>query len=349
MNILIVKTSSLGDIIHTFPVLEYFHEKFPKAKLDWVVEAQFAELVEAHPYVNRVYHAETRNWRKAKSLSLFGKFLNDLRKTHYDVLFDFQGNTKSALITAFSKARKKAGFGKLTVSEWPNLLATNFKADPDKRVNVRKENLFLAQSYFEDRTPYQEKGVRLNISQEQKDLITFILKDIQLKDRKKIMVCPGSAWKNKQMTTPALINFLKKIEHKYPCTFLLTWGNDREKLIAHEIQSSFSDNTMIVDKLPIPTLQNLMRHMDFVIGMDSLPLHLAGTTSTPTFSIFGASSASKYKPLGPKHHSFQGECPYGETFNRRCPILRTCSTGACIRKLAEDALFAEFESCNLFR
>ena len=76
--------------------------------------------------------------------------------------------------------------------------------------------------------------------------------------------------------------------------------------------------------------------------MDSLPLHLAGTSGTATFSVFGASSAQKYKPLGIAHQAVQGVCPYGKVFERRCPVLRTCPTGLCIKSILGDDLYNEY-------
>jgi heptosyltransferase-1 len=77
--------------------------------------------------------------------------------------------------------------------------------------------------------------------------------------------------------------------------------------------------------------------------MDSATLHLCGTTSTPSFSLFGPSSASIYKPLGEHHVAFQGSCPYGRTFVKRCPILRTCKTGACMKDLTAKRIFQDLE------
>jgi heptosyltransferase-1 len=64
MKILLIKTSSLGDIIHAFPTLSFLRQKFPDAKIDWVVEKPFAELVKAHPFVNDVLTVDTKGWRK---------------------------------------------------------------------------------------------------------------------------------------------------------------------------------------------------------------------------------------------------------------------------------------------
>jgi heptosyltransferase-1 len=87
-----------------------------------------------------------------------------------------------------------------------------------------------------------------------------------------------------------------------------------------------------------------MSKMDLVVSVDSLALHLAGTTQTPTYSIFGSSLAKKYQPLGLIHESFQGACPYGKKFEKRCSILRTCSTGSCIKDLTFKELTYHFSN-----
>ena len=140
------------------------------------------------------------------------------------------------------------------------------------------------------------------------------------------------------MNTPALIRFLEQIENVH---FVVIWGREKERVIGESLQKALKSCTLI-DQLSIPVLQNLMTHFDLVIGMDSLPLHLAATTSTPTFSIFGASSARKYQPGGDRHASYQGSCPYQKTFEKRCPILRTCPTGACIRSLTGEEVLVRF-------
>lgn len=340
MKILVVKTSALGDIIHTFPTIAFLRQKFPAAQIDWVVEAPFAELVESHPLIDRVLLVETKQWRKGRSLESFFAFRRNLRQTSYDIVFDFQGNLKSGLITAMAKAKQKAGFGWKTVPEKPNLLFTNWRTDPPKGKNIREDYLFLVQEFFQDHTSVCQPEIKLSISEKQQDVIRDLLAPLK---QPRIMVCPGSAWPNKQMETDALIRFLHIVSQKTGGTFLLVWGNEEEKSKAWQIHDALP-NSKIVDKLPIPVLQNLMDQMDLIIAMDSLPLHLAGTTSASTFSVFGPSSSEKYKPLGTKHRSYQGTCPYGRSFDKRCPILRTCKTGACIRSLDLQKLVLLYNS-----
>ncbi|WP_039385737.1 hypothetical protein [Neochlamydia sp. TUME1] len=107
MRILIVKTSSLGDIIHGFPVLTFLHQQFPEIKVDWVVEKSFAEIVKSHPLVERAIEIDTKSWRKKlfslKTWSSILSFRSALQQQEYAAVIDLQGNTKSAIATFFSK------------------------------------------------------------------------------------------------------------------------------------------------------------------------------------------------------------------------------------------------------
>lgn len=143
----------------------------------------------------------------------------------------------------------------------------------------------------------------------------------------RILVCPGSAWPNKRLPLDALITFCSQI----PGRFIWLWGNDEERGVAHQLLQHFGQTSVVSPKFSIPALQYLMSRVDLVVTMDSLPLHLAGLTDTPTYSLFGPSLASKYAPLGAHHTAIQGECPYGRTFTKRCPKLRSCPTGLCMR------------------
>lgn len=350
MRILIVKTSSLGDIVHAFSALAWLRQQFPEAQIDWVVEQPFAELVEAHPAVNRVIQVQTKKWRRSlvyrSTWRELAVFKQQLQSQTYDVIFDLQGNTKSGLITKTAKAKDKVGFSLKNSFEWPNrLFITHAYAIP-KENNVREETLFLVKNYFKEKAKAEELVIDLKMSNSQQVQFNSFWEKLSSFPRPYVMVCPGSAWPNKQMTDEALIVFLKLLQRRDPCTYLFIYGNESERLGAEKLQREFTGHALVVDKLPLPALQNVMSRIDLVIAMDSLPLHLAGITQVPTFSIFGASLAAKYQPLGPQHRSFQGPCPYGQSFDRRCPKLRTCQTGACIRSLTGHEVFDFFVNRN---
>lgn len=342
MKALIIKTSSLGDIIHAFPALQALR---CHAEVDWVVEKPFAELVQAHPDVSRVLPIDTKKWRKAwfnsNTRLEIRVFLQHLRMVQYDFVFDLQGNIKSGLVALSARSPVKVGFGRQSVAEWPNLLGTNRHYNPPKELNIREDYLYLIQKTLNsfERVP---EGIKLKINSEEQAKIQQILFHSALSGGIKILVCSGSNWMNKQLSPPYLKSFLQAIYHHLPARFICLWGSPEEKKLAEEINQLFPGHSLVLDKLALPVLQNLMTYLDLVIAMDSLPLHLAGTTGTPTYSIFGASLMQKYKPLGRQHEALQGSCPYGNTFEKRCKILRTCSSGLCIKSLEGSQLFHHF-------
>lgn len=348
MKILIVKTSSLGDIVHTFPVVSFLKNKFPHAQIDWVVEKPYVDLVRAHPFVDRVIPIQTKKWRsgllKKECWKELKSFYVDLRRDIYDVVFDLQGNIKSGFVTAASQSHNKVGFGRPTVAEWPNTFFTNRRFNPPSGQNIRVDYLFLVQSFFLDFSSFEDKGICLKTSPTEQTYLQSILAAPQLQSGMKVMVCPGSNWANKQISTECLTSFLKQMTSECRGHYLFLWGTQDEKAVAEKLHEQFLANSILMERISLPALQNLMSDVDLVIAMDSLPLHLAATTGTPTFSVFGASSANKYKPVGSRHMAYQGPCPYGKIFIKRCPILRTCPTGACIKDINSTHLFNTFLS-----
>ena len=103
MKILIVKLSSLGDIIQTLPVVQDLHDHIPHAVIDWVAEESFADLLSAVPGIRFVHSCAQRRWRKSwwksETRDQWHLFLNQLQSESYDVVLDAQGLIKSALIT----------------------------------------------------------------------------------------------------------------------------------------------------------------------------------------------------------------------------------------------------------
>lgn len=107
-RILLIKTSSLGDVLHNLPVVTDIHRHFPAATIDWVVEESFAALPLLHPQVNSVIAVAMRRWRKSwwAARSEIQTVCQHLRSRHYDYVVDTQGLLKSALISRCSKAPK---------------------------------------------------------------------------------------------------------------------------------------------------------------------------------------------------------------------------------------------------
>jgi heptosyltransferase-1 len=378
-----IKTSSIGDVIQAFPVLEYLRRKFPDARIDWVVEEGIAPLLKAHPMLDRIIGIHTKAWRKApfskETRTEFSLFVKNLRSISYDLAIDLQGNTKSAVVTAGARAKIKLGFGWRSVREKSNLFATNKHLNVPKNLNIRLKYLSLIQGHFNDTQEFKAEGVRLQITQAEQERLKAICNALdfahfrtqhpggeaflrikiapeglpildsgyengQSRDKgPKLMVCFGSRWANKRLDPSMLTALLQKIAREYAFSFLFIFGDEKEKQIADDLANSFGPRAAAIGNLSLPLWQALMWEVNGIIAVDSAALHLCGTTQTPSFSIFGPSLASSYKPIEERHLAVQGACPYGRTFASQCPILRTCPTGNCLHQLKTEDLFASFK------
>jgi heptosyltransferase I len=107
LKILIVKLSSLGDVLHTLPVVHDINTALPEARIDWVVEAAFSGVVKRCQGVNKVITCELRKWRKApfspETRQAWRAFKAELQREQYDAVIDLQGLTKSALVSWLAK------------------------------------------------------------------------------------------------------------------------------------------------------------------------------------------------------------------------------------------------------
>lgn len=126
MNLLVVKTSSMGDVVHTLPAVSDIAAHFPDVQIDWLVEKPFAAICALHPAVRQVIPMQLRKWRKspfsAASREGFGVTLHALRATPYDWIIDFQGLVKSAWFCRLAGKRRSDGTRPIVAGyDWSSL------------------------------------------------------------------------------------------------------------------------------------------------------------------------------------------------------------------------------------
>jgi len=323
---LIIKTSALGDIVQAFPVLSYLRARNAGCKIDWVVEKNCAELVRKHPAVDDTIEIDTAGWRRALFSSETRKsirfFRSQLRMNEYDHIFDLQSNIKSAWILTQTRGEKKVGFGWKTVREKPNYFFTHHHINPPYGKNIREDYLAIVQTYFSDAAPHEPEHFLFFLNEKEKRQLLGIPKG-------GILISLGSRWANKCIHEEGIVTVLDQIEQR---PFLFVWGSQAEKEKVEKLASRFRES-FVLEPLTLALLQHVMAESRLLIAMDSLPLHLCGTTKTPTLSFFGPTLASKFRPMGAQHVSIEGSCPYKIGFKKTCPKLRTCATGACLKHL----------------
>lgn len=347
MRALIVKTSALGDIVQSYPVVEYLRNVQKVERIGWVVEKKFAALVKAHPFVDDVIEIDTEFFRTSM---LPWKFIQglfsqrqDIRSQRWDVVFDLQANCKSGFYTFFARSPCKVGYGMKTAAEWPNILVTNHRYNPPKSLSMRDEYVWMVRRYFEDEASFEPSHLSLKLTaSEERMLALEVLR--WPAERPVWMLAVGSNWPNKMCDTSALKRVLSLVREKYNPYFVFVAGNGEELKEVGVMAEMFCLDSHVMYRPELPVLQRVMDRAKAVLAVDSLLLHLAATTGTPTFGFFGPSLGNKYAPSGKKSGYFQGSCPFDIQFEKRCPFLRTCQEGFCLKKADPTEMFQTLDA-----
>lgn len=338
VKILIVKTSSLGDILQALCVSDYL-KSYQDCSIDWLAEDKAMDIIGRYRNIDNAISFPSRSNFKTFFSWFRAVFpvLLDLRKKNYDIVFDLQGNCKSALFTLFSKAGIKVGFGRKSVREWPNLLVTKKHYESNSSDNMRLQYLSLCRSYFKDDTCFILQESKLRLTDNEKSRLLEILK-IMKKHESNFMFCLGSRWSSKLPSDEVVKALLCKVTKSNSLLlFPVLDGHEAERMVK---LMGAAKNYFVIVKGSLPLLQNIMSNVTAIIATDSALLHLAALEKRPVFALFGPTSASHYLPLGENNSFFQGECPFLE-FSRICPKLKKCS-GNCLKRVSLSALLSAF-------
>ena len=295
MRILLVKMSSMGDIFHTFPAISDIKKHFPDAKIDWVVEDSFKEIVAWHPGVNKVIPIQLRRWvkqRNKKSWQEFNHWRTQLRSKSYDFIIDAQGLLKSAAIAKCAKGNGIDGYDKKSAREpithW--FYKRRHHIDKDQHA-VQRTRQLMAQALGYTLSKKLNFGINQNFTH------------IKEKPRKLVFII-GTSWVTKLWATSEW-QALGKIALEAGFSIEIIWGSAEEQAIADKIISVCPQATRPEQRLSITRIAEKLVEAVGVIGLDTGFSHLAGALETPTIALYGATSPIKVGLIGEHTHNLQ--------------------------------------------
>jgi heptosyltransferase I len=281
MRILLVKMSSMGDIIHNMPLVHDIKQHYPEAIIDWVVEESFVELARLNPLVNQVISVGMRRWKNAlfskKTWYEFVKFKNYLQQTHYDAILDTQGLIKSAVISELAHG---ISYGQNIRTARESLAGrlVNQPLDIPRNLHAIVRNRLvgsLALNYSINESPVAY-DLLFNIDNDPY-LTTLLPKNC-------IMLFHSTARAAKHWPNEYWIALGKHLNSQ-GYALALPWGSLPEKNRAEHIATSLN-NAVVLPKLSIIQLASLMRLTKACVGLDTGLTHIAVALNIPTLAIF---------------------------------------------------------------
>jgi heptosyltransferase-1 len=283
MNILIVKTSSLGDVIHMLPAITDAARAIPNLQVDWLVEESFAAIPAWHPAVRKVIPIAMRRWKKhlgAKQTWQEIKTARQAIKTcTYDLVLDSQGLLKSALWTPAAQG-PSAGYDRSSIREPLASWFYDHKYSVPRQLHATERNRQLtaqALGYTASQTApeYGLQGLAARLPSP-----GFTMSPGS------IIGLHGTSRDDKLWPTHCWIDLAHALaQTKRP--LLLPWGNEAERLRANHIASQ-AGNARVLPKLGLNALASLIDQAQAVVGVDTGLLHLAAALGKPGLALYTA-------------------------------------------------------------
>jgi heptosyltransferase I len=285
-RILLVKTSSLGDVIHCLPVVNDILQHAQDAQIDWIVEDSFADIPRMHAGVNNVYTVAMRRWKKSlfslktwREISAFKKLI---KQNQYDAVIDCQGLLKSALITKQALTTIKGlkhGYDKNSIREPIASLFYEKKYTISYNQHAVTRNRALCAMSLGYAIPTNAPDYGINIQNSMPaDLI-----DIGLQGSY-IIALHGTSRDSKLWLVTNWVNLGKELA-KQNLNLALPWASDAEHMRAKEIASQLS-NATVLPKLGIVQISTVIGNAKAAVGVDTGLSHLAAALNIPTIAIY---------------------------------------------------------------
>ncbi len=329
MKVAILKLSAIGDILHALKPVYALKKAFPNLSISWIVEEKHEEILKSIPWIDEIITVDTyRIRRKFFSKKTFLE-LNRFSKLCFDLIYDLQGNSKSVLFLHLIKAHHKIGFGWRTISEKIALLPLTIRHDVKRESTVYDQYLEVIKAFPQfTNLKFDTTAIELDPSLFNEPIAAGFF------------IAIGSNWENKRLKTEDWIQIVQYIEKKTNQICYLPFSTEKEEAVVDAITKACH----LAKKYPkssLVALQHGFKHSLGVIGVDSALLHLASLANVKTFAIFGPSKGAIFSPN--QDMLFQAECPIGYQFIRRCPKLRTCPHGNCLKELQLEALLNKLD------
>jgi heptosyltransferase I len=281
-RILIVKTSSLGDVIHCLPVVNDILQHAQQAHIDWVVEESFADIPRMHAGVNQVFTVAIRRWRKAVLSQNTWQEIFEIKRliqqNQYDAIIDCQGLLKSALITKQTHGLKH-GYDKNSIREpiasW--FYDKTYNISYQQHAVTRNRALVAMSLGYEPPTNTPDYGILA------KNDTSVSRIDIGLQ-ADYVIALHGTSRDSKLWPIDNWVDLGRELA-KQNLNLALPWANEIEFKRANEIASQLK-NAIVLPKLSIAQLASVIAKSKAAIGVDTGLSHLAAALNKPTIAIY---------------------------------------------------------------
>jgi len=296
MKILVIKPSSLGDIIHALPFLKAVKDTFQDASVDWVISKNLRGILEDNPLINELIVFDKDSWKSIRNIPKTSRDISSLRKTlksrNYDIVVDLQGLLRSGLISLSTPSPLRVGFADAREG---SRFMYNRKVAVNGITHAVDKNLEVARAIG---AAAKRVEFPLSIDDKSRRKIRTLLGDI----KGYLLILPSARWSSKRWPPENFAALISKLS--IPCVIA---GSSADREICLKIIKDIDGNKEKTEQLKIinlcgetslKELTALIEGAKAVVSNDSGPMHIAAALKKPLVALFGPTDPSKTGPYG---------------------------------------------------
>jgi heptosyltransferase-2 len=294
-KILIIRLSSLGDVVLTTPVIETLKTKFPQSRIFFFTKTQYGDVLRNDPRIFSLLEFDSHG--KYKGFSGFSRLVSELRSYDFDMLVDLHANWRSFLVRRLTKSKIKLKYHKRLLSRFMMVYFKFLKIKPIQTIDSYLKVLRKIQIHAPNKTTMiflNQDGVAF--------VEHFLLEERVKKDDIVIGVHPGAKWETKRWDEEKFRQVCQTLIRKHRCRIILFGDVGDEKLV-QTISKDIPDEKLIkVIGLPLGKFMSLIKRCDCLVTNDSGPMHVAQALRVPVVTIFGPTHPQLgFAPVGSKN------------------------------------------------
>jgi heptosyltransferase-2 len=291
-KILVIRLSSLGDVVLTTPVLGALKDRFPHSEIYFLTKARYGDVLRADPKISSLIEFDEEG--RHKGLYGFMRLVSELRAKDFDLLVDLHANLRSFLLRCLVKSRIKLKYNSRRLLRF---MMVHFKSKT-------KGVLHTVDSYLEVLRKIdveaQDRNPRIFLPQEEMSFSEhFLLERGVVKGDIIVGVHPGAKWQTKRWEESKFNLVCKEVIKRFRCKVLLLGDIGEDKLVEKVKKGLPQGNVLEAMGLPLGRTMSLIRRCDCLITNDSGPMHVASALQVPVVVIFGPTHPRLgFAPLG---------------------------------------------------
>jgi|SRR6266850_4841008 len=330
-RVLLIKLTSLGDLIHALPALSDAQNARPGIEFDWVIDENFQEIALWHSAVKGVITTNHRAWRGALASSethgSISKTIEQIRASEYELVIDGQGNFKTALLSLFSKG-PRAGFDSSSVREWVAHLAyqRRFAASKNAHAIERLRRLFAAALDYS--VPASPPDFRIQRNR-------FVKPKVELPGNYLVFV-HNASWKTKLWPERHWVDLIGKCAQA-GFRMLLPWGNSQEEARAKRL--AVRPEVQVLPGLSLSEIGYIIAGAKACVCMDTGLSHLAAALDVPAVTLYGSTDSGLIGAAGASQVHLKSERFCVPCQSKTCRY--SSGDNPCMEEIGPERVFGE--------